>query len=66
MCLSDHLAGFQSRFNVFTHISPVFYATFGWKILVKKKPFGAFCGNPLSITSLQRKIPPSYAVWTIK
>jgi hypothetical protein len=28
---------FQSRFSVFTQISPAF-ETFGWNILVRKKP----------------------------
>lgn len=64
MCFRDHLADDQSLLSVFTQISPLFGATFGWKIFVKKNPFGALYGNPASMTSLQRKIPPSYAVWT--
>ena len=32
--------GCQSRFSVFTQISPVVYLMFGWKILVTKKPGG--------------------------
>lgn len=69
----DQLLGFQSFFSVFTHISPLGWATFGWKILVRKNPnsnykkvipFGGFCGNSESITSLHLNTPPSYAVPT--
>ena len=66
MCLSDHLLGSQSLFNVFTQISPESGATLGWKILVNKKPFGALLGKPLSRTSLQRKTPPWYGVPTTR
>lgn len=45
MWASDHLAGFQSFFKVFTQMSPLGCATFGWKILVRKKPFGGFAGK---------------------
>jgi len=56
---NDQLVGFQSFFNVFTHISPAGTATFGWKILVMKYPLGGFYGNSESITNLHLKTPPS-------
>ncbi len=42
MWYRDQLAAFQSFFKVFTQISP-FSETFGWKILVLKKP----CNNKI-------------------
>ena len=53
-----HFVGSQSFFSVFTQISPCGCATLGWNILVKKNPFGGFDGKSLSMTSLQRNIPP--------
>jgi len=60
----DHEAGFQSFFSVFTHMSPLGVATLGWKILVKKYPFGGFAGKSLSKISLHLKIPPWKGVST--
>lgn len=62
---NDHLAGFQSFFNVFTQMLP-FVSTFGWKILVRKNPFGGDFGNSESILKTHLKTPPSYGVSTIK
>ena len=65
----DQLLGFQSFFNVLTQISPLGYATLGWKILVRKNPeihemktiipLGGFWGNSESMTNLVLNIPPS-------
>ena len=60
----DQSAGFQSLFSVLTHMSP-FEATFGWKILVRKYPFGGFVGKSLSITNLHLNIPPKNGVSSI-
>lgn len=60
MCLMPK-SGFQSFFKVLTQISP-FGATFGWKILVKKKAFGGVEGKSLPRASLTRKAPPAYGV----
>lgn len=58
MCLSDHYAGFQSFFRVLTQMSPDGVATLGWKIFVRKNPFGGFAGKPDSRTSLHLNTPP--------
>ena len=47
-------SGFQSFFNVFTHISPLL-AIFGWKILVKKKPKKK---DATSLETLSSKLNP--------
>ena len=60
-----HFCGFQSFFSVFTQISPDGYATFGWKIFVRKCPFGGTFGKSLLIVSLQRNTPPSYGVLNV-
>lgn len=52
---------FQSFFRVFTHISP-FFATFGWKIVVRKKAFGGSAGKVLPRTNFKRNRPPAYGV----
>jgi hypothetical protein len=49
---------FQSFFSVFTQISP-FFAMFGWKIGVMKKPLGGAAGKSWPNTSLILKKPPS-------
>lgn len=54
-------SGFQSFFSVLTQISP-FFATFGWKIFVRKNAFGGVCGKSLPRASLTRKTPPAYGV----
>jgi len=51
----------QSFFSVFTQISPLF-EMFGWKIRVRKKPFGGECGYSAGSTSFTRKTPPSKGV----
>jgi len=43
---------------VFTQISP-FCATFGWKIFVRKNPFGGSDGKFLLRMSFTRKKPPA-------
>jgi len=60
MCFRPYSA-FQSFFSVLTHISP-FFATLGWNIFVKKKPFGGSTGKLLPRTSLTEKWPPAYGV----
>jgi hypothetical protein len=42
----------QSRFRVLTQISPA-VEMFGWKIRVRKKPFGGVAGKSPDITSLR-------------
>lgn len=64
ICARLHFYGFQSRFKVFTQMSPEGVATLGWNILVKKYPLGGVYGKSLPITSLQRKIPPWKGVST--
>lgn len=54
-------SGFQSLFSVLTQISP-FFATFGWKIFVRKNAFGGVCGKSFPRASLTRKTPPAYGV----
>ena len=54
-------SGFQSFFSVLTQISP-FFATFGWKIFVRKNAFGGVCGKSFPRASLTRKTPPAYGV----
>jgi len=54
-------SGFQSFFKVLTQISPC-GDTFGWNILVRKKPFGGILGNSLPRTSFTRKWPLAYGV----
>ncbi len=49
---------FQSFFSVFTQISP-FFAMFGWKIGVMKKPLGGAAGKSWPNTSFILKKPPS-------
>ena len=51
-------SGFQSFFSVLTQISP-FFATFGWKIFVRKNAFGGVCGKSFPRASLTRKTPPA-------
>merc|ERR1712116_90724 len=53
ICLMPR-SGFQSFFKVLTQISPC-GDTFGWNILVRKKPFGGILGNSLPRTSFTRK-----------
>jgi hypothetical protein len=54
-------SGFQSFFSVLTQISP-FFATFGWKIFVRKNAFGGVCGKSFPRASFTRKTPPAYGV----
>jgi hypothetical protein len=51
-------SGFQSRLSVLTQMSPA-TDTFGWKILVRKKPFGGAFGKSLPSTRRHVKLPPS-------
>ena len=60
MCLMPR-SGFQSFFRVLTQISP-FFATFGWKIFVRKNALGGVCGKSFPSASLTLKIPPAYGV----
>ena len=60
MCESLHSA-FQSFLSVLTQISP-FFATFGWKIGVMKKPLGGAAGKSGPKTSFILKQPPSKGV----
>ena len=54
-------SGFQSFFNVFTHISPS-RETLGWNILVVKKALGGETGKSLDKLHLTWKHPPKYGV----
>ena len=58
------MAGFQSFFRVLTQMSPEGCATFGWKIFVRKKPFGGLAGKLSWSTILHLKTPPWYGVPT--
>lgn len=60
MCLIPR-SDFQSFFKVFTQISP-FFATFGWKIFVRKKAFGGPCGKSFPNANFTLKNPPEYGV----
>lgn len=60
MCFSPNF-GFQSFLRAFTQISPL-EETFGWKILVRKYPFGGAAGKSLPSTSFILNSPPEYGV----
>lgn len=54
-------SGFQSFFNVLTHISP-FFATLGWNIFVRKYAFGGPCGKSFPRANFTLKKPLAYGV----
>lgn len=60
MCLIPK-SGFQSFFKVLTQISPC-CETLGWKILVKKKPFGGPEGKSFPNTNFTLKCPHAQGV----